>query len=105
MIKVEHIITFPEADGLDHITSFNSQIADVMLALRDEASIRGCLFFNEDNEERTPRISVYIWDDQATLDAFMVWADTTHQYSNIYEQFKTSIESHNGTIVKTVLEI
>ena len=105
MIKVEHLITFPETDGLDHITTFNSQIADVMLALRDEASIRGCLFFNEDNEQRTQRHSTYIWDNQEILDAFMEWADTTHQYSTIYEQFKTSIESHSGTIVKTVTEI
>jgi hypothetical protein len=105
MIKVEHLITFPETDGLDHITTFNSQIADVMLALRDEASIRGCLFFNEDNAERTERHSTYIWDSQSALDTFTEWANATHQYSDIYEQFKTSIETHGGTIVKTVTEI
>lgn len=105
MIKVEHLITFPETDGLDHIASFNSEIADVMLALRDEASIRGCLFFNEDNAERTQRLSAYIWEDQATLDTFMTWADATHQYSTIYEEFVASIEAHGGTIVKTVSEI
>jgi hypothetical protein len=105
MIKVEHLITFPETDGLDHITTFNSQIADVMLVLRDEASIRGCLFFNEDNAERTQRLSAYIWEDQATLDTFLEWANTTHQYSAIYEEFTAAIESHGGTIVKTVTEI
>lgn len=105
MIKIEHHITFPETDGIDHISTFNSNIADVMLALRDEASIRGCLFFSEDNEERTHHVSTYIWEDQATLDSFLEWANTTHQYSAIYEEFTAAIESHGGTIVKTVTEI
>jgi hypothetical protein len=105
MIKIDHLITFPDTDGIDHIATFNSNIADVMLALRDEASIRGCLFFTQDNQERTQHTSTYIWEDQATLDAFLEWANTTHQYSAIYEEFTAAIESHGGTIVKTVTEI
>ena len=105
MIKIDHTITVPEINGLANIFPLPPAIQTVLTACREEAAIRGCLFFNETNTDKTQVVATFIWDNQTLVDEFLQWADTEHDYSNVYQQYINLVESAGGTMVKTITEV
>jgi hypothetical protein len=104
MIKIDHTITVPEINGLDNIFPLPPEIKDVLIACRKEAALRGCVFFSEANTDRTQVVASFIWDNQTLVDEFLQWADTEHNYTNVYQQYINLVESYGGTLVKTTTE-
>lgn len=105
MIKVDHTVTTNITDG---ITIIDSQMpADILLSFesfRREASIRGCVFFNETNENNSVRTVAFIWDTQTIMDSFVEWCNE-NGYLDLYTRFTAVIEANGGTLTKTVTEI
>lgn len=104
MIKIDYTITFPDATGLASITPLPAEIAEVFLACRNEATNRNCIFFGETNNEGNQRVGSFIWENQTVLDDYNQWAETTHQYSVVYQQYVSLIELNGGTLVRTTEE-
>lgn len=104
MIKVDHTIKFVENNGLDLVTPLPDNISSVMLACRQEAVTRGCMFFTFENDNKSERTITFIWDDRNAMNAFTDWTEVTHQYSTIYSEFKDLIESRGGTLERVFTE-
>ena len=105
MIKVDHTVTTNITDG---ITIIDSQMpADILLSFdlfREEASIRGCVFFSETNENNSVRTISFIWGTQTIMDSFVEWCNEREDL-DLYAQFTAVIEANGGTLTKTFTEI
>jgi hypothetical protein len=101
MIKIDYKITFPDAAGLATVTPPPSEIAEMFIACRIEASSRNCIFFSETNNDGNERVASFIWENQTALDDYTQWAETTYQYSTVYQQYVSLIEQNGGTIIRT----
>ena len=102
MIKIDYIVIFTDNDGLS--TPLPEYILNVLSFCRTEAVERGCIFFDSENAVELERISTFIWDNQVVLDSFNEWAEQTHQYSYIYQQFIDFVELNGGTVERVVEE-
>lgn len=104
MIKVDHIITFPETDGLALLDPLPEAVVAAFSSAREEAASRGCVLFSYENAGKTERTAMFIWEDADVMNEFNEWANVNANYAEVYAQFVEYVQSKGGTITKTVTE-
>lgn len=104
MIKVDHIITFPETNGLLLIDPLPSVVTSALLVAREEATSRGCILFSYENDEKTERTATFIWENEAVMNEFLEWAEALVNYSTVHNEFIEYVESKGGSVTRTITE-
>jgi len=99
MIVITHVFHVPS--GLNQLAQVVPlELIDVFNQMRQVAIERGAEIAIS-AENNIDRIETITWPSREVLNDFLVFANTNHDYDNLYEVMRVYVETVGGTITRT----
>jgi hypothetical protein len=107
MIQVKYIIQLPGGKTVSDIMSLPgaSDLINYFGIFKLYAEATKCQTSIENNTETNTTTYSYIWNTQADLDEFYVFANEVTDYAQFTATFNTLVEQSGGSLTRTEQEI